>query len=316
MKPNKILATLWDYFLISVGTLIFCLAWTSFIQPNGLTSGGLTGLCTIIQYATNGGIPIGLTYPIINGGLLVLGFLCLGASFGFKTIYVIALSSILFSVLPNFDGEVWSLNLRVIMNNKLLVVLVGAFMESIGIGLVLLRGGSTGGTDIVAMIINKYWPISPGKVYLYSDIFIIASLLLVPGTHIEDLVYAYVLMLGFSFGVDYVLLGDKSSVQILVFSSKYQQIADHIIHDVRRGVTALQSVGWYSQKESKVLLIIARKHQMNEVVNEIKSIDKKAFISVSTAMSVYGEGFEEVKTGLKIKKNNKTEEGVCQEAES
>ena len=317
MKPNKILATLWDYFLISVGTLIFCLAWTSFIQPNGLTSGGLTGLCTIIQYATNGGVPIGLTYPIINGGLLVLGFLCLGASFGFKTIYVIALSSILFSVLPNFDGEVWSLNLRVIMNNKLLVVLVGAFMESIGIGLVLLRGGSTGGTDIVAMIINKYWPISPGKVYLYSDIFIIASLLLVPGTHIEDLVYAYVLMLGFSFGVDYVLLGDKSSVQILVFSSKYQQIADHIIHDVRRGVTALQSVGWYSQKESKVLLIIARKHQMNEVVNEIKSIDKKAFISVSTAMSVYGEGFEEVKTGLKIKKTNQTEEGVvCQEAES
>ena len=203
------------------------------------------------------------------------------------------------------------------MNNKLLVVLVGAFMESIGIGLVLLRGGSTGGTDIVAMIINKYWPISPGKVYLYSDIFIIASLLLVPGTHIEDLVYAYVLMLGFSFGVDYVLLGDKSSVQILVFSSKYQQIADHIIHDVRRGVTALQSVGWYSQKESKVLLIIARKQQMNEVVNEIKSIDKKAFISVSTAMSVYGEGFEEVKTGLKIKKTNQTEEGVvCQDAES
>lgn len=317
MKPNKLLAILWDYFLISLGTLIFCLAWTSFIQPNSLTSGGLTGLCTIIQYATNGRVPIGLTYPIINGGLLVLGFLSLGKSFGFKTIYVIGLSSILFSVLPNFDGEVWNLNLRVAMNNKLLVVLVGAFMESVGIGLVLLRGGSTGGTDIVAMIINKYWPISPGKVYLYSDLFIIASLLLVPGKTIEDLIYAYVLMLGFSFGVDYVLLGDKSSVQILVFSSKYEKIADHIIHDVRRGVTALQSVGWYSQKESKVLLIIARKQQMNEVVNEIKSIDKKAFISVSTAMSVYGEGFEEVKTGLKKKKtNNAEEEAVCQEAES
>ena len=106
-------------------------------------------------------------------------------------------------------------------------------------------------------------------------------------------------------------------MQILVFSSKYQEIADHIIHDVRRGVTALQSVGWYSQKESKVLLIISRKYQMNEVVNEIKAIDKQAFISVSTAMSVYGEGFEEVKTGLKLKKSNKSEEGnVCQEAES
>lgn len=317
MKPNKILAVLWDYFLISLGTLIFCLAWTAFIQPNSLTSGGLTGLCTIIQYATEGKIPIGLTYPIINGGLLILGFLSLGKSFGFKTIFVIALSSVLFSVLPNFNGEVWPLDIRFVMDNKILVVLVGALMESVGIGLVLLRGGSTGGTDIVAMMINKYWPLSPGKVYLYSDLFIIASLLLVPGTTIEDLIYAYMLMIAFSFGVDYVLLGNKSSVQILVFSSKYEQIADHIINDVRRGVTALQSVGWYSKKESKVLLIIARKYQMNEVVNEIKAIDKQAFISVSTAMSVYGEGFEEVKTGLKMKKSNKSEEEVvCQEVES
>jgi uncharacterized membrane-anchored protein YitT (DUF2179 family) len=99
-----------------------------------------------------------------------------------------------------------------------------------------------------------------------------------------------------------------------VFSSKYQQIADHIINDVHRGVTALQSVGWYSQKESKVLLIIARKYQMNEVLNDIKEIDKKAFISVSTAMSVYGEGFEEVKTGLKVKKNgNQIEEELQNE---
>lgn len=315
MKANKILSVLWDYFLISVGTLIFCLAWTSFVQPNELTSGGLTGLCTIIQYATEGAVPIGLTYPIINGVLLILGFWSLGAAFGFKTIYVIGLSSVLFSILPNFNGEIWSLNLQVVMSNKLLVVLVGAFMESVGIGLVLLRGGSTGGTDIVAMIINKYWPVSPGKVYLYSDLFIIASLLLVPGTTIEDLMYAYMMMLGFSFGVDYVLLGNKSSVQILVFSSKYEDIANHIINDVRRGVTALQSVGWYSQKESKVLLIIARKHQMNEVVNEIKSIDKQAFISISTAMSVYGEGFEEVKSGLKS--NKKTQEtAICQEVES
>lgn len=307
MKPNKILSVLWDYFLISLGTLIFCLAWTSFIQPNGLTSGGLTGLCTIIQYGTNGAIPIGLTYPIINGGLLVLGFLCLGKSFGFKTVYVIALSSALFYLLPNFNGEIWKMNLEVHMDNKLMVALVGAFLESVGIGMVLLRGGSTGGTDIVAMIINKYWPISPGKVYLYSDVFIIASLLLVPGMGVEDMIYAYVLMVGFSFGVDYVLLGNKSSVQILVFSSKYSEIADHIIHDVQRGVTALQSVGWYSQKESKVLLIVARKQQMHEIVQEVKNIDKHAFISISSANSVYGEGFEEIKTGIKLSKKKKAE---------
>ena len=310
MAMKKIMSVVWDYFLISIGTLIFCLAWTSFLQPNGLASGGLTGLCTILQYSTDGLIPIGWSYPILNGGLLILAFLSLGKSFGMKTIYVIALSSLLFAVLPKFNGEIWSPNFEVLMDNKLMVALVGAFLESVGIGLVLLRGGSTGGTDIVAMIINKYWPVSPGKVYLYSDVFIVASLLFIPeslGGGVENMIYAYVVMIGFSFGVDYVLLGDKSSVQLLVFSPKYEQIADHIIYDVQRGVTALQSVGWYSQKESKVLLIILRKQQMNEVINEIKRIDKDAFISVSTANSVYGEGFEEIKTGLQLKKSDKTE---------
>lgn len=299
MKTSRFLALFVDYLLMTIGSVIFCMAWTSFIIPNGLASGGLTGLCTIIQYGL--GIPIGITYPIINIILLILGFLCLGKGFGFKTIYVIGLTSILFDVLPQFP------QLEVLMDEKLLVALVGAFLESIGIGLVLLRGGSTGGTDIIAMLINKYWPVSPGRVYLYSDIFIISILLFIPEKGLVDLIYAFVVMVGFSFGVDYVLLGNKSSVQILVFSSKYQEIADHIINDVHRGVTALQSVGWYSQKESKVLMIIARKYQMNEVVNEIKSIDKKAFISVSTAMSVFGEGFEEVKTGLKVKKTKNKE---------
>lgn len=299
MKSSKVLNVILDYFLMTVGSVIFCMAWTSFLIPNGLASGGLTGLCTIIQYGT--GIPVGLTYPIINIILLILGFLSLGKAFGFKTIYVIALTSLLFDILPKFP------QLEVMMDEKFLVALVGATLESIGIGLVLLRGGSTGGTDIIAMMINKYWPVSPGRVYLYTDIFIISSLLFVPDKGLVDLIYAFVVMLGFSFGVDFVLLGNKSSVQILVFSSKYQEIADHIINNVHRGVTALQSVGWYSQKESKVLLIIARKYQLNEVVNAIKEIDKAAFISVSTAMSVFGEGFEEVKTGLKLKKKPQIE---------
>ena len=298
MKLNKVLNVLWDYFLMTVGSVIFCMAWTSFIIPNGLASGGLTGLCTILQYGT--GIPIGVSYPVLNILLLVLGVLSLGKGFGIKTIYVIGLTSILFEVLPKFPS------LEVLMDEKLLVALVGAGMESVGIGLVLLRGGSTGGTDILAMMINKYWPLSPGQVYLYSDIIIITLLLFVPGKGFADLIYAFVLMLGFSMGVDYVLLGNKSSVQILVFSQKYKEIADHIINELDRGVTAIQSVGWYSQKESKVLLIVSRKQQMNEVVHEIKNIDKKAFISISTAMSVYGEGFEEVKTGLKL--NNKKQE--------
>lgn len=302
MKSNKTLTVLWDYFLMTVGSVIFCMAWTSFLIPNGLASGGMTGLCTIIQYGT--GIPIGWTYPILNILLLVLGFLSLGKGFGFKTIYVLALTSVLFEVLPMFPVlEVTD------FPDKLLVAIVGATMESIGIGLVILRGGSTGGTDIIAMIINKYWPVSVGKVYLYTDIFIITLLLIVPDKGIVDMIYAYVVMLGFSFGIDFVLLGNKSSVQILVFSSKYAEIGNHIINNVGRGVTALQSVGWYSQAESKVLLVVTRKYEMNEVINAIKEIDDRAFISVSTAKSVYGEGFEEIKTGLNLsKKKNELEE--------
>ena len=296
MKTNKILATLWDYFLMTVGSLIFCMAWTSFLIPNGLASGGLTGFCTILQYGT--GLPVGISYPVLNFLLLLLGFLILGKGFGFKTIYVIILTSVLFDALPMFP------QLEVMMDEKLLVALVGAAMESVGIGLVLLRGGSTGGTDIIAMIINKFWPVSPGRVYLVTDLFIILSILLVPEKGIVDVIYAYVVMLAFSFGIDFVLMGNKSTVQILVFSSKYQQIADHMITAVDRGVTALQSMGWYSKQESKVLLIVARKHQMNTILYEIKAIDGKAFISVSSAMSVFGEGFEEVKAGVKIKRNS------------
>lgn len=307
MKATRFINVLWDYFLMTLGTLIFVMAWTSFLQPNNLASGGLTGLTTILDYATQGRIPMDFTYALINVLLLVAGFLFLGKSFGFKTIYVIALSSLLFWLLPEYfpSLEVVDPNL-----DKIMIVLIGGAMESVGIGMILLRGGSTGGTDIIAMILNKYWPISPGKVYLYSDIFIISSLLLIPieqGGGLVNMIYAYVMMLVFSFGVDYVVLGNKSSVQLLVFSKKYKEIADHIIYDVQRGVTALQSVGWYSQQESKVLLIILRKHQMNEVINEIKRIDKDAFMSVSSANSVYGEGFEEIKTGLNLKKTGKKE---------
>jgi uncharacterized membrane-anchored protein YitT (DUF2179 family) len=212
---------------------------------------------------------------------------------------VIAFTSILFEVLPKFPA------LEVLMDEKLLVVLVGSVMESVGIGIVLLRGGSTGGLDIIAMIINKFWPISVGRVYLCLDIFIISTLLLVPEKGLVDMIYAYLMMVAFSFGIDFVLLGNKSTVQILVFSENYKEVADYIINDMRRGVTALESVGWYSQKESKVLMIVARKNQMQEIVSGVKSIDKKAFISVSSAMSVYGEGFEDVKDGLKKIKKDK-----------
>jgi uncharacterized membrane-anchored protein YitT (DUF2179 family) len=316
MKASKFLSVLWDYFIMTVGTFIFVMAWTSFLQPNNLASGGLTGLTTILDYATQGAIPMDFTYALLNVFLLVAGFLFLGKAFGFKTIYVIGLSSLLFWLLPEYFGPDSSIiNLVPDCSNleRFMIALIGGGMEAVGIGIILLRGGSTGGTDIIAMIINKFWPVSPGRVYLVTDMFIILSILLVPDKGIVDVIYAYVVMLGFSFGVDFVLMGNKSTVQILVFSSKYQQIADHMITAVDRGVTALESMGWYSKQESKVLLIVARKHQMNTILNDIKSIDSRAFISVSSAMSVFGEGFEEVKSGVSLKKNTNKIEGVQQD---
>lgn len=297
MNAKKVFAHVWDYAVLTFGIVIYCLSWTSFLIPNGIASGGGTGLCTIVYFAT--GIPVSVSFLVLNVILLVLGFLALGKAFGVKTIYAIILSTVLFDVLPKFDGWV------ITFDNKLLIAIVGGIVEALGIGLVLMRGGSTGGTDIAAMIVNKYWPVSPGKVYLLSDIFIIASVLLIPGKTLEDMIYGYVVMVTFSFMVDFVLLGQKSSAQVLIFSSKYKEIADAISKNMHRGVTAFQSVGWYSQTESKVLLVVVRQHQLHEVVSLIKGIDTKAFVSVSSASGVYGEGFDEMKTGLKLKKKEK-----------
>lgn len=305
MDMNKIFKHIWDYGVLTFGIVIYCLAWTSFLIPNGIASGGGTGLCTIVYFASGGTIPVSVSFFVLNAILLIIGFMALGKAFGIKTIYAIILSTLLFDLFPDLD---WT----VTFDNKLLIAIVGGIVEAIGIGLVLLRGGSTGGTDIAAMIVNKYWPVSPGKVYLYSDIFIIASILLVPGKTIEDMIYGYVVMVTFSFMVDFVLLGQKSSVQILVFSNRYKEIADKVL-TMNRGVTALSSVGWYSKAEGKVLLIVVRQNELHSVVSLIKNIDQKAFVSVSSASGVYGEGFDEMKTGLSLKKKNQNKEMVSDE---
>ncbi len=304
LSAKRILSVIWDYGLVTIGTVLYCMGWTSFLIPNGIASGGGTGLCTIIEFATLGRIPVAYSFFVLNAILLILGFLALGKGFGFKTIYVILLATVLFKVLPEYECLVAH------FDERLVVAVVGGIVESVGIGLILLRGGSSGGTDIAAMIINKYWPVSPGKVYLYSDLVIIASVLLIPGKTMEDMIYGYATMITFSFMVDAILLGRKSSVQILVFSSRYREVADFIIDEMDRGVTALYAQGWYSKEDSKVLLIVARKTQLHQIVSAIKRIDNKAFVSVSTATSVYGEGFEEIKTGLHIKGKNDTGKNV------
>lgn len=312
MTLKRVLPHIWDYIVITFGTLLYCLAWDSFMIPNNISSGGLTGACTILQYATLGAIPMSWSFFVLNVLLLITGFIVLGKGFGIKTVYVVLLSSVLFEILPEYDFLKAIPGNFLYIDNRLLVPIVGGILESIGIGLIIMRGGSTGGTDIAVLIVNKFWPVSPGKVYLYSDLVIIASVLLVPGKGFEDMIFGYIAMITFSFMLDFVLLGNKTTFQVMVFSEKYEEIADFIIKRLDRGVTALKAVGWYTRNDKNVLLILVRKPQIRELTKAIKEIDSKAFVSVSPATSVYGEGFDEIKTGIgnKLKKDNDSQVNV------
>lgn len=281
---------------MSLGCVIFCLAWDGFMIPNGIASGGVMGLCTIFQFAT--GVPVPYTYILLNAILLGVGFWVMGNSFGFKTIYCIALTTVLFQFAPDIDIIKSIPGNPLYISDKILIPVIGGLLEAIGILMIFRRGGSTGGTDIVALIFNKYWPISPGKVFMIVDFFIIASILLVPGKTLQDMVYGYIAMIAFSLFLDFLMLGEKATAQVLVFSKKYEEIADEISLKLNRGVTALKAVGWYSKADSKVLLIIVKRTQLQPLTKAIKNIDPKAFVSVSSASGVYGEGFEEMKTSI------------------
>ena len=300
-KKSSFRSILEDYAIITVGVFMYTFAWADMMIPNGIASGGLTGACTILNFAT--GIPVYLSYIVVNTLLILLGTIVLGKGFGFKTLYAIGLSTVGLDILAGME------NLYLFFDNKLLLVVVAAIIESIGITFILARGGSTGGTDIVALIVNKFWPVSLGKVFLALDLFIIASVLLIPGKTVEDMVYGYVAMVIFSVFVDWVLLGRNSTWQIMVFSNKYKEIADTVIHDLNRGVTALDAQGWYSGESKKVLLILVRKPELHTITKTVKEIDPSAFVTVSSASTVYGEGFDEMKTGINLKLKKKSYNG-------
>lgn len=301
-SKKKISRILSDYAIITVGVAVFCIAWETFLVPNNVAAGGLTGLCAIIQYGT--GIPLSYMYVSINAVLIIAGSLILGKGFGVKTLYAIGLSTVLFRLIPevpfllSVEGE------PLYVGEKLLVPIIGGLLEGLGLFMILYKGGSTGGSDIAALVLNKFWPVTPGRVYIYTDIVIITSILLVPGRGFEDMIYGYMTMLSSSLALDAMLLGRQSTVQLLVFSARYQDIADHIINVMERGVTVLNAVGWYTKEPRDVLLILIRKSELRELTKVIKEIDKDAFVSVCKASGVFGEGFEELKTGIKRKKKN------------
>lgn len=294
----KILKILKSYTLMTIGLFIFVFSWTAFLIPHEIAGGGVSGLASVINYAT--GFDVSYSYLIINAILLGIGFLILGKAFGFKTIYCIAVAALMFEFLPLIP---WVSDIE----DKLINSLIGGTMSGIGIGIIFLQGGSTGGTDIVALIIAKYREMSPGRVFIICDLVIIGSVYFIPDKSLEDVIYGYIEMVSFSYVIDMILTGNKQSLQVFVFSSKYDEIADRVSKEMGRGVTALTSMGWYSKSESKMLVVIIRKSQLTDISAIVKEIDSNAFISVSAVMSVYGQGFDQIKAG-KLLWNKKQKE--------
>lgn len=297
--------TLKEYALITVGILCYALAWDIFLIPNNLVGGGVTGIGSIIQYASHGVIKVGYTYFVVNAILLIIGMFTLGKGFGVKTVYAVILGSLALNLGAEFIPHDF-IRAIALDNGPLMCVIMGGMLAGFGIGLTMSQGGSTGGTDIIALIINKYRGVTPGRIILWTDVVIIASSLLVPSYRpdgslmlfidkIMVLVYGYLLAVIVSMALDATVSGSRQSVQMLINSKHYAQIADEITRDFHRGVTVLNGKGWYTQEDSHILMVLTRKTDLNLLLRTIKAIDADAFLSVSSVMGVYGKGFETIK---------------------
>ncbi len=319
---SKPLTIVKEWALVTLGILIYVTGWSIFLMPNNLVGGGVSGIASMIQYATGGAIQMGYSYFVINAILIIVAVVVIGMGFGAKTIYAIILASLGLRFLP----EVIPLEIiqtLALQNGKLMSTLCGGVMAGIGIGMSISNGGSTGGTDIIALIYTKYRNVSPGKVILYLDFIIILSSLLIPSivpdldpqtgkqllgpdgeplTHlmpfsekVTTVIYGLILVTVNGRVIDAYLSGSQQSVQLFILSKKYAEIADSITHDLKRGVTVLDGKGWYTKNPTEVLMVITRKTDLNLLLRYIKAIDPDAFLSVSSVNGVYGQGFDTIK---------------------
>jgi len=311
-----------EWLLVTLGILIYVTGWSVFLIPNNLIGGGVSGISSMIQYATHGTVQMGYSYFIINAILVIAAMVILGMGFGAKTIYAIVLASVALRFLPGVIPTTIIKTLA-IDNGKLLSVLMGGLMAGIGIGMSISNGGSTGGTDIIALIWTKYHNVSPGKVILFLDFIIIGSSLIVPSyvnqldpvtglpvldaagnpvsfkmplaEKVTTVLYGLILVTVNSYVLDMYISGSQQSVQLFILSKEYEKIADAITHDMHRGVTVLDGKGWYTKQDTKVLMVITRKTDLNLMLRYIKQLDSNAFLSVSSVNGVYGKGFDSIK---------------------
>lgn len=310
-----------EWLLVTLGILIYVTAWSVFLIPNNLIGGGVSGISSMIQYATGGTIQMGYSYFVLNAILVIAAIVILGMGFGAKTIYAIILASIALRFLPGMVPPTIIKTLA-IDNGKLLSVLMGGLLAGIGIGMSISNGGSTGGTDIIALIWTKYHNVSPGKVILLLDFIIIGSSLFIPSyvneldaagqpvldaagnpvmfkmplaEKVTTVLYGLILVTVNSYVLDMYISGSQQSVQLFILSKEYEKIADAISKQMHRGVTVLDGKGWYTKQETKVLMVLTRKTDLNLMLRYIKQLDPNAFLSVSSVNGVYGKGFDTIK---------------------
>ncbi len=276
-----------SYAVITLGILMYTFAVATFFVTNGIVSGGVSGLGTLLYYLSGNTIPVGATYFVVNAVLIAISLRILGSKFGIKTIYAMLVGSVSLWFFQELIPEP-------ILDDKFLSAILGGILCGLGIGMALTQGGSTGGTDIVAMMINKYKNISPGKLIMYMDVFIIATGFFVRG-EVQDIVYGYVVMGVVGYSIDMFISGKKQSVQLFIFSKDYEKIADEIQGTVGRGLSIIDSKGWYTKETNKMIMVVVRKHEAHSVFKVVKLIDKNAFISMGSVMGVYGEGFDEMR---------------------
>ena len=285
-------AIVFSYIVITFGLALYTFAWAAFLLPAQIVGGGVSGISSILYYAAGVGIPIGILNLVFNAILLVIGFKVLGSKFGANTIYGIIGSSLFFIL---WQQVLHVENLFVVEEfGNFMCAIIGGALCGMGIGMTFSMGGNSGGTDIIALILSKYYNISPGKVIMYLDIVIIGCSFFV-SHKLENVVFGYIVMVTMTYVLDMVLDGNKQSYQIMVFSAKNAEIGDTVTREVGRGATLLDAEGCYSHKGQKVLLMLVHKTDKPHVMQIIHRIDTDAFISVSKTQGVFGKNFEKLK---------------------
>lgn len=282
---NMVLKYLKEYFIMTVGLIVFVFGWVGFLNPHEITGGGIAGLASVIHYAFDF-IPISYAKFTIDIFLLVFGFIILGKGFGLKTIYCVVMSSVLFEFLPKIPGVV---EISSTITENLINALIGGILSGIGIAIIFTQGGSTGGTDIIALSINKYKNISPGRIYIVCDSLIVFSMLLISDKTLQDVVYGFIELVSFSFAVDMFITGQKQSVQLLVISDKYREISDKLMQEKENGLV-VNSVEWSMKGGNNILMVVTRKSSVNEISRIIKGVDENVFMVTVPVTAVYGGG--------------------------